>query len=372
MQKFDREVVVYVWRFVGTRTGHAALKLKAPGLENPAAQGKSHCYVSWWPKAVPPEEERKFGWRVGESHRTYQEDRRNELSEKTRQALARGQFVPKTGQKYAKPGYLPPPGQHQGAQSNPEGWGQSADDKVYLPAMGASNVVFGLDIGAMVRWWHLFNNSGDDEFNILKLNCSRVAAMCLLAGGAGRVCRPPTRALNLWTPNTILAWTQKLEAAYAARNKAVLEIGVTSLPKNDRTPPDLFDLATWKKETKPGTFSIRRDQVLAIDALLGEFASCAKSQDEPGLERAIGVLDRILGQVHSHISRKGDVSRNREVVALLGQQALSAYRLRCAQLAELKRKRASGLTGASKYKLLDEVNTFAFEGDKLGQEAWGT
>lgn len=357
MQHFENEALVYVWRLTAGRTGHAALKLKSPGLSNPSAGGKNHCYVSWWPNGNG----KVTGWRAGQAHRTYQQDRREELKEETRNALARGGFQPRGLQKFATA--------HQGPRSDPNGWGQSAESKVYLPGLGSKGIVFGLDIGAMVRWWNLFESQRAD-FHILQLNCSRVVAMCLLAGGAGQVCKPPVRALNLWTPNVVESWAKKLEAAYATRNKAMEEIGVLKLPPTDRAP-NLLDPATWKKETTLGMFSTRRDQVLKIDKWLQQYAVVGHGRDDHNLTSALNVLSEILGLVHEHIMKKGDVSKNREAIALLGQQALKAYRERSLWLAELKTKQANGLTGASKYKLLDEVNKLMVEGDKLGQESWG-
>lgn len=371
MQTYEHEVVVYVWRFVGTRVGHASLKLKSPTLENVAAGGKNHCYVSWWPKADPEGEERRFGWKTGVANRTYHEDRKSELKPKTRQALAQGKFEARGKQKYAKPIYLPESERLENSKSNPDGWGQSADEKVRLPGLGNADVVFGLDIGAMVRWWHLFNNSGDDRFSITKLNCSRVTAMCLLAGGAGRICKPPSRALNIWTPNTILTWTQKLERVLTARNEAVRSINVRSLPSQEQRTINLLDPKVWQTQTKLGGLSIRRGQVVKIDAFLDQLARLGQPQTEEALEKALDLLDAVLGQVHSHIIEKGDVSKNREAVSLLGSQALRTYRTHSRTLAEKIRTRADKLKGGGKFALLDLANPLDIEGAKLGQESWG-
>lgn len=358
MQVFEHEALVYIWRLSFGRTGHAALKLKSPRLHN-ASNGKNQCYVSWWPNGAG----KVTGWRTGQAHRTYQQDRREELKPETREALAGNRFQPRGLQKFA--------GSFQGPQSDPNGWGQSAESKVRLPGLGSQGVVFGLDLGAMVRWWNLFE-SQSAGFHILQLNCSRVVAMCLLAGGAGRVCKPPVRALNLWTPNVVDSWAQRLEAIYAARNKAMAELDVVSLPRSDRPVPNLLEPAVWKKETTLGVFSTRREQVLKIDKLLQHYAVVSHARDEKNLEFALGVLSDILGLVHEHVIKKGDVSKNREAVALLGQQALKAYRERSGWLADLKTQRASGMGGgAAKFKLLDEVNALMSDAGKLGQESWG-
>lgn len=370
MQKYEHEVLIYVWRFVGMRVGHASLKLKSPTLSNPAAGGKNHCYISWWPKDDPTGEESRFGWRDGSANRSYQEDRRNELKPRTREALAKGTFSPRSGQKYASPVYAPPT-QGQGAKGDPSGWGQSADEKIYLPGIGSDGIVFGLDISAMVQWWHLFNNTGEsDRFSITKLNCSRVVAMCLLAGGAGRVCKPPSRSLNIWTPNTIETWAKKIERVLAERNKAMADINVTSLPKSDQPVSDLLDPDTWKRATKPGAMSIRRAQVVKIDKVLEKFSRIRGVRDEESLDQSLELLKAVLAEVHSHICEKGDVSKNREAVARLGKQTLREFRERSQMLAGIKRQQAEKLRGGSKYELLDKVNKLTFDGDKLGLESW--
>ncbi|GAP38145.1 hypothetical protein ABXN37_23755 [Piscinibacter sakaiensis] len=367
MQLYEHEVLVYVWRFSGFRTGHASIKLKAPGLLNPAANGKQHQYVSWWPRGGP-NDPGGLRWRDAAPSTSYRSDRREELSPKTRQALASGRFKAMGRQKASLP-YEPKLGEDPLTDAN--AWGLSADAKIRLPGLGNAGLVFGLDIGAMVRWWNLFTHSGSNEFNILKLNCSRVAAMCLLAGGAARYCKPPTRAFNLWTPNSIEAWALKLDSALKARNEAAKEIELERLPSNDQPPSYLLDVGTWQKATKPGSFSVRRGQVLKIDKLLHEYGVVAGRTDAEGQREALNVLEQILGQVHSHIVQKGDGSRNREVVLQLGQHVLKLYRERSVRLALLKQSQAKNLVGASKYQLLDEYNALMAEGLKLGTESWG-
>lgn len=143
------------------------------------------------------------------------------------------------------------------------------------------------------------------------------------------------------------------------------------LPGQEQQTLNLLEPKVWLAKTKLGGLSIRRGQVLKIDAFLDQLARLGKPQTEEALNQALDLLDAVLGQVHSHIVEKGDVSKNREAVSLLGSQALKTYRTHSKTLADKLRNRAEKLKGGSKYELLNLVNPLDVESAKLGQESWG-
>lgn len=356
---YEREIVIYVWRFAGLknikRTGHAAIKLKAPEFYN-SANKKHQCYISWWPKDDVAMKQ-AFGKRSPEVHLTYNQDRVRGLAYDTRVKLANGSFQPVGNQKYSSALYTPSDtGEVLEAQSNPNAWGVSADAKVYLPAAGCHDAFYGLDIVKMRRWWEVFSKSSYGYFKINDVNCSKVTAMCLLAGGAARFAKPPYRSWRFWEPNTILKWAQAIESKLKTLNSELTDIQVIANRAFNSKEPNLLDVDVWKNATKTSNFNLRRGQTGAIDKLLVEYRAVANAATIEALTKQTEILDQILAYAHDHISAKGDKSKRSEVMVTLASQVIRAHKAANRLLNTKLTEKAQNLSGKQKYEILDIAN----------------
>jgi hypothetical protein len=385
-KEFDREVVVYIWRFGGMlnpmHTGHVAVKLKAPEFDRSTTNGPKSVYISWWPEKLGEGEGTIDGMklRYAQPKISYTQDRVAALSEKVRVNLANKVFQPQGHQKY-----VGPRDPNTNIASNIElakstNWGASADIKIRLPGTGDGGRVFGLDMVAMHRWWCVFSKSGPGQFSIMNrngMNCSKAAYMVLRAGGATRFAKlPPHGVLN---PNVIERWATTLRSRIDLKNHAAhgLEVMLSRRENygtnRDGLPVDLLVPENWKKESSKNVsvFATRVGQVKKIDDFLTSYAKLGDSQTPLDLEFRVFYLDQILGLVQSYLSEKS-TNKRADAILNLGDQAMRMMiRLNAIRIELLRQQKDSTISPQEKRKIGDEINSISSKMLKFDhEETW--
>jgi len=372
-QEFEREVVVYIWRFGGMmnpmHTGHVAVKLKAPEFDRSTTGGKSSVYMSWWPVELGADDSTLDGMKLRHAapKSSYTMDRVAAVAPKVRKNLAAGTFQPQGQQKYVGP--TDPVTNLPTSPTGPQNWGASADIKIRLPGTGEGGRVFGLDMVAMHRWWCVFSKSGPGMFSILNLrgmNCSKAAYMILRAGGAARFAKLPIH--GLLNPNVIERWATTVREKIDAKNRVAQGFEMLmSRKEHHGSSVNLLVLENWKKESNKNVtvFATRVGQVKKIDGLLAEYAPHLNDESSKGLEVRAGLLDQILGLVQSYLSEKA-TNKRADAIIDLGDQALKMLiSINAKRLELLKNQKAGNISQKEKFEIGDQINAINHTQTKL-------
>jgi hypothetical protein len=302
---YDREVVVYVWRYKpvmgfipSSHFGHAAVKLR--GVLG-APDDKT--YISWWPGEGAGIED-AFRRQPGIQSNSLSEDKYDEMNRQTRANLQAGAYQPRPGQQF----------------KNGE-WEQKPDFKIHLPAQGARGAPVGLNIVRMYKWWHAFRLAPERQYKLAskRVSCAGVAALALLAGGASLYATPPSALLFL-DPNQIQAWASQVGQALTQINQAASTLGQAIGRYNQDTSTKLMSYAAWKAlsdQNFSGPF--RSKWVKAIDEAVKQFHLPGRSREQKfDSVRHIMMAARDF-LVHKPASQRGDA------VVRLSLQAMAVF-----------------------------------------------
>jgi hypothetical protein len=268
----------------------------------------------------------------------YVQDKVCEISPRTRERLQNGcdengtPYRPRTGQ---RPYLFDDDGNRvKSADRAVEMlYGQSADQKIRLPAGGMGGITWGLDIVAIYRWWEVFRRAPMPVYKLLgnTQNCAGVAALALRAGLANSYVKPP-RALFFMDPNQIARWAGEVDKVIETLNTyssdALRIPAVTGFAPIKAT--ELMSLKDWKYWTAKNVsaFAIRGGQVAKIDQLLEQYHAITWNVDPTKSYPAkIELLKQLMTQVHSYLGEKAGGKRQ-DAVLLLGEQITAVIKHR--------------------------------------------
>jgi hypothetical protein len=344
-QKYPHEITVYIWKyrktaglFPSSHFGHVAVRLR-----NVPPKEKSDVYISFWPKGGASRADAFNGPQGASLSPHYQKDKVNEMSDQTERYLDRGQdsegnpFAPRDGQRQYyfdadwthirhKSGTPTPTSYHQ------RRWGQSANEKIRLPAAGLGTGLFGLDIVRMYRWWHVFRRTPELHYKLKShtLNCAGVAALALMAGMADAYAKPPTPVLFM-DPNQICRWAKEVEQAIVKLNSSPTRIGLPGLQSGFKRQEagKLMSVSEWKVRSAVGVSVLARRSgaISKIDGLLAQYHTTpweGSTDDETTsrFTKKVQLLKDMMTEVHSYLAMKPLGKRN-EAVLVLGEQIIS-------------------------------------------------
>jgi hypothetical protein len=324
-QEFNEEVTVLVWRninrlgFIPTgHFGHAALMLRGPSLG--LGQGEYE-YVSWWPGEGAGKED-AFRNQPGEKSDQYIEDMYNELSERARTQLEDGTYQPRGGQTQF----------HLGGDTY---WGVQADAITSVPALRATNQLFGLDLARMWSWYQSYQtNNGTYRLASKTQSCSGVAAAALVEGGGEAFVNAPTARIymeprqvdeyGVSLKNAILEFNRKVTAFEGPATQTVnraASVGQHGGVTGFYAAGDIWDEATWKRQSAVGG-SMRSSTLRKIDRRVTEYWRRTWGLDFKKKYRA---LVRVLEAVMEHRIAKPQSARSTPICQL-GLQVIDVVR----------------------------------------------
>ncbi len=327
-REFDREVTVYVWRFLHIRhVGHAAVKLRGSTMAENA-------YVSWWPededakKGTPGYQQREF-------HSSYKQDMQTEISSRTQERLENETYQPRTRQEQLRDGTYQTRGQRRVTIDGEDVWGKDADEKIKLPGLGAAGVHFGLDLARMAEWWSLFKIYPHGKFKMVSKhsNCSGVAAAALKVGGAEQFAKAPGAIFSL-DPNQIAKWARQIRAEIDARNEDAKRMAMFLAESGEYAPEtitEVMSFADWTtlSNKNMGGLHLRSEKIKQIDRLLRQYHALVWGDRDANLQK-IQVLRDLMAPIHHHLGHKPGSKRG-DAVLKLGKQVLETLKLKTRQ-----------------------------------------
>ena len=311
---FDREAVVYVWRYKGpNHPGHASVKLS--GL--PEVDGYRKSYISWWPARGVDGKGDFFTSQKSGRNWNYHRDMYNEMKPGTRRNLDKGTFQPRHGQRMVLQ-----------YETGSEEWGQEADEKIRIPGMGAAGVLFGLDLARIHRWWEIFRSCPHPEYKYSSRNsnCAGVAILALRAGGADRWAPAPKVAIYV-DPNQVARWAHQIRETLDRHNEAAWEVNQALINDGrqiDESVREVMSYEEWlTKSSRDETRQrFRSERLRLIDQLLLEYHTESWSTT-PDVKLLL--LGQIMDAINRFLRHK-PTSKRGDAVLNLGEQVLSVAR----------------------------------------------
>lgn len=279
-QNYTNEATVIVWRNITKfgiiptgHFGHAAVMLRGPRM---GLGGNQYQYISWWPGDGAGKSD-FVRQQDGISEDDYEQDMRDEMSERVRDRLERGDINPRHNQRKTSDGE----------------WGVEADSKISVPGIGLNRDrthTFGLDLNRMWRWYNDYTtNNGKYQLASKKQSCSGVALVALIEGGSTAFKKAPS--IKIYSePKQVDAYAIALRNSINTlngrvvifENRAALAIlramldmgmgpggglgGVTGFQAH----PDLWSYRQWKRQS--AVARLKRDSVIrSIDSQLKSY-----------------------------------------------------------------------------------------------------
>jgi hypothetical protein len=344
-QVYSQEVVVRVWRNVKTlgkvptgHFGHAAVTVRGNFIPG----GSQH--ISFWPKesaGIGMSGVRKQPGNVTEQ---YLQDKVSETGEITALRLEIGYRI-RHGIPYPRgwdrqlegrsPLMTPRPGQARVPEDvRPDElkdvplWSQSADNKFYLPGIGAKGATWGLSTKRMASWWKQFQ-AGNPHYRALSAqNCAGVALWALRAGGSEALVPLPSVRIYAEPVQVeryamgLLSAIERLDTASAASDRDLSAAFTAGKFKSTAPTPDaelsngLWKSDVWKQRSALGTFAVRSGTIREIDAALEAFHA-ADWKDHFGA-RYKAMADMTLA-IAKHRDEKPDSKRLEALLRLAAQ-----------------------------------------------------
>jgi hypothetical protein len=310
-QRDAAEATVMIWHSgagLGAldHAGHASVLLRRQDNQGPWVWARTYYdndadirYVSFWPTGDARKNTQVGIYttaRRGDFQRDHLDDYREEMAERTRDAINAG-TIPQNG---LRPGQVV-----LGTDRNGDDvWGQRYQALIHLPALSPSRMTrLGLDLRAIVDWAIAFKNS--PAFNYVYIsktqNCAGVAVEALAAGGAevfaDQVGGVPKVSIY-FTPNDAERWAKTVELGIDKVNTMLTWLQQLSGHVDLGNRVGLPAVADWKKASDVGTF--RGGITRSVDSALADFHKAKARKD---FLKTLDALVRLIVRTHEHLAR---------------------------------------------------------------------
>ena len=222
-----------------------------------------HVHISWWPsEGVGHELKDMRRAQPGEGNPTVWSDVTSEMSGRTRDRLQRGEIQPRAGQVNLGKAYS------LLDEELAEDWGQEPDWVISVPAFGAANRYWGLNVARMWSWFTEYRDQSvgaDYKMISTTKSCAGLAMRALRQGGCEAFTKQPVSHFYV-LPNEVAKYALELRGSIVELNALAMrfEFNVLQpwLSKRSATQPrsggaqphkkpDLWTADQWRANRQP-------------------------------------------------------------------------------------------------------------------------
>ncbi len=191
------------------------------------------------------------------------------------------------------------------------------DVNTHIPTM-SDGLPCGLDDASMVEWWvnyYLGDRSDRRRYSLTKENCSTIAGYALLAGGGNIHAKVPGKAMGrYWTPKTVEKFGNNILISVAKRSKLYHQFVTETCTALDSEA--IWNMRTFKKESKAGRMSHRYDALKKVDSMLDYYSRIDDQPTVQSIGEQLGILAKVVATLQQILNDRPKSKRKAAIISL--------------------------------------------------------